>query len=124
MPEALDPRRLEHVATAGPAERERILVEALEQSCAYGRDLWLELQRARMYLLERVARGSTGEGPGPVLAAHEPLLRNEQDWAPWADRYGAIFSALCGPRGDEGLGTREAVHEAQMHEHLLPYGPA
>ena len=117
MPEVLNPERIDALGEQGGSERHhRLVAEALYQACEYGRALWSELELTRRYLLQQVARGSED---GPVLA-EQPLLRSEQDWATWAARYASIFSRLCGPQGDEDLGKREALHEAQAHHHLLP----
>lgn len=90
---------------------DRMLGEVTE----YARLLWNELEATRRYLMDDVARG----GGGPVLAA-EPLMRTEEQWSAWVERYAALFGSLCGPHGDQGLGEEEALHEAREHRHLLP----
>ena len=114
MPGVLDAAQLE--SSAGPddsPDRERRLAEALHNACEYGQALWRELEQTRHYLLERVAPGQ--QDAGPVIAGQGSLLRNDRDWQVWVARYASVFSALCGPNGDEGLGYREAVHEAQQY---------
>lgn len=118
MPEVLDPARVERIG--GPddsAAHHRHVSAALYDACAYGQALWRELELTRHYLLERIARGR--QDAGPVVAGQGTLLRNDRDWQVWAERYAAVFSALCGPNGDEGLGEREALHEARQNGQLM-----
>ncbi len=124
MPEMLEPdyarQELASARQSGDADQALASVgHALEEACAYARSLWRELDTTRGYLLEHVARGG---GEGPVLSA-ESLLRTDDHWAAWARRYAAMYSALCGPHGDEGLGESEAVHEANEHGHLRAESP-
>jgi hypothetical protein len=116
MPDVLEPERVEPYRRPEEfeAHHERV-VEALRRACEYGQMLWHELDQTRRYLLDEVARGGRN---GPVVSS-EPLLKSEQDWQIWADRYAAAFDALCGPHGDESLGRQEARHEAQQHNHLI-----
>lgn len=116
VPEALDPDRVLPYRTPEELEQhhERV-VAAFRSACEYGQLLWRELDMTRRYLLDEIARGGHA---GPVLDS-QPLLRSEQDWQAWADRYAAAFAALSGPRGDQALGMHEARQEAQQHQHLV-----
>jgi hypothetical protein len=116
MPDVLDPDRIEPYRTPEELEaHHRRVVDAFRSACEYGQTLWRELDLTRRYLLDDVARGGRGS---PVIAS-QSLLRSDQDWQAWADRYAAGFAALCGPHGDQGLGLHEARHEAQQHHHLV-----
>jgi hypothetical protein len=116
VPEVLDPDQVLPYRTPEELEahHERVVL-ALRSACEYGRLLWRELDLARRYLLEDVARGGAD---GPVLTS-QSLLHTERDWQVWARRYAAASAALAGPHGDEANGWQEARHEAQQHHHLI-----
>ena len=116
MPSVLDPGRVEPYRRPEEfqAHHERV-VENLRHAREYGQSFWRELDQTRRYLLDKVARGARD---GPVVSS-QPLLKSEQDWRIWADRYAAAFATLCGPHGDEALGRQEARYEAQRHNHLV-----
>jgi hypothetical protein len=113
MPEVLDPARpLRPHGTEVLQDRRpesEVLGEALDRSCAYGRQLWAELDRVRAYLLDLLPpipddRAGT--------SAHQ--VENPQDdarWQAWVDMFAAVTSVLCGPAGDGGFGRERALRE-------------
>ena len=89
-----------------------VLRQALDQSCAYGQQLWAELNRTRAYLLEilppvlpdRRSRRADAPPDGPD---------DDARWQSWMDSFAAVTSALCGPAGDGGFGRERARQEVQ-----------
>ena len=100
VPEVLDPGRPLRPHGTEVVEDDRpeavVLRQALDQSCAYGQQLWAELNRMRAYLLEilppvlpdRRSRRADASPDGPD---------DDARWQSWMDSFVAVTSALCGP---------------------------
>jgi len=94
-------------ASADPAEIRKLnqtLEQALVETAAYGRALWLELREVADYLREEVAHGG---------AEAAPLPRSDTQWQAWKERYAHVLSALAGPHGDSGYGAEQAELESR-----------
>ena len=94
-PFVLDPERASHGADLDPQAAQ--INDALQESCAYAKQLWDELDAVRGYLLTA-----------------SPADRDDDTaWQNWIAASGSVTSAMCGPYGDAGFGLEEAQHEAQ-----------
>jgi hypothetical protein len=80
---------------------------SLRQVCAYGRQLWTQLDDARHYLLAEVAGGEDGQS--------RAMLSDERAWQAWVELFAGISSVLVGTSGDSGFGRSEAVLVARAH---------
>jgi hypothetical protein len=110
QPQVLDPDRLGSNRDSGSAaERRDIsqrLVRELNESCAYGRALWQQLDAVRHYLVDSLPHPAQAGAP---LDGARPAGREDiEGWQAWMDTYAAVVSVLEGPRGDSGFGHDEA----------------
>ena len=108
LPSALDPQRghlLSSVAGGSDEDRTDLLQKSLGEASEYGQQLWHTLDDIRHYLLDTAPTdGRTAARPtGPD---------DEAGWLAWQQAFGAVTSALAGPRGDSGFGEQEAAREA------------
>jgi hypothetical protein len=118
MPEVLDPGRLiAPESNAGSRDDERALADsarsALEASCAYGRQLWEQLQATREYLLASLPPDPRREPTAARRGAKPEGPADESGWVAWMAAYADVTSALAGPAGDSGHGEGEARRVAQ-----------
>jgi len=107
IPHVLDP---DHYLDDGGGEG---LESALAQTCAYGRQLWENLDTTRAYLMASLPPDPRKPGPHPALGASPTGPDDEEGWAAWIAAYAAITSVLCGPHGDSGFGAGEAREAAR-----------
>lgn len=84
------------------------LERALEQSCAYGRQLWDQLQAVRDYLIASLPSDPRGQPTAARRSAKPEGVGDDAGWAGWVQAYADVTSALAGPRGDSGHGMSEA----------------
>jgi thioesterase domain-containing protein len=84
------------------------LARALEQSCAYGRQLWDELQAVREYLIAALPGDPRTQPTAARRGARPEGVADDSGWADWVRAYADVTSALAGPRGDSGHGLSEA----------------
>jgi hypothetical protein len=110
QPEVLDPDRLGgNRDSMGFAESKEVagrLRRELEESCAYGRALWQQLDAVRRYLVDSLPRPAAA---GLPLGGAAPTGRDdEHGWRAWTDIYAAVVGTLEGPRRDSGFGYDEA----------------
>jgi hypothetical protein len=118
MPEVLDPERLlsdDREEMTGDEHRARAqkLNEALHESCAYGQQLWHDLDKLRTYLMESLP--DDPRRPGPTRASASPTGPDDaQGWDAWIGAFATVTSALAGPHGDSGYGLSEARHAAEQ----------
>lgn len=116
-PELLNPDRVdrddrEDMTSEDHRSRWQLIAEALEESCAYGQQLWDALANARAYLV-----GSLPTPPGASGPQREHTAPtgpdDEAGWQDWMRVYAGITSVLAGAHGDSGYGQIEANQEAQ-----------
>ena len=118
QPELLDPDRInrdarEHFTTEDHRARADLLSQALEDSCAYARQLWQTLDEQRLYLLQSLP--ADPRTPGAHAVGASPTgPDDERGWRNWIGAFAATTSALCGPHGDSGFGLSEARAQAQL----------
>jgi hypothetical protein len=118
VPEVLDPDRImtddrEEMTAEEHQGRARELDAALHESCAYGQQLWNDLNGVRKYLMDCLP--DDPRIPGPHRAAASPTgPDDEQGWTNWIAAFGTVTSALAGPHGDSGYGLSEARRTAQL----------
>jgi hypothetical protein len=118
MPEALDPGRVltddrEEMTAEEHRGRAQELAKALQESCAYGQQLWHDLDKLRTYLMESLP--DDPRQPGPTRASASPTgPDDEPGWDAWIGAFATVTSALAGPHGDSGYGLSEARHAAQQ----------
>jgi hypothetical protein len=118
QPELLDPDRInrdarEHFTTDDHRARADLLSQALEDSCAYARQLWETLDAQRSYLLQSLPPDPRTPGTH-VLGASPTGPDDELGWRNWIGAFAAATSALCGSHGDSGFGLSEARAQAQL----------
>jgi hypothetical protein len=113
-PHVLDPDHyLDDNRTAGDESRVERLEAALAETCAYGRQLWQNLDAVRGYLMASLPSDPRRPGPHPTFSAAPTGPDDEEGWAAWIATYAAATSVLCGPQGDSGLGASEARDAAR-----------
>jgi hypothetical protein len=102
-PELLDAQQmLLTVSSASPGAR-----RAVEAVCAYSRQLWIQLQDVREYLLDSTADGHA-----------RPSGRDDDEgWSRWTVAYADVTRLLTGTRGDGGFAATEAELEARRRRH-------
>jgi hypothetical protein len=89
------------------------LDKALRESCAYGRQLWHDLDKLRTYLMESLP--DDPRQPGPTRASASPTGPDDTPgWDAWIGAFATVTSALAGPHGDSGYGLSEARHAAEQ----------
>lgn len=114
VPHVLDPAHfLDDNRSAGSEDRVERLEAALEETCAYGRQLWASLDATRGYLVASLPPDPRRPGPHPTLGASPTGPDDDDGWAAWIDTYAAVTSVLCGPHGDSGFGAGEARDAAR-----------
>jgi hypothetical protein len=118
IPEVLDPERVltdDREELTGDEHRARAqqLDAALRESCAYGTQLWHELDGMRKYLW--TSAPDDPRLPGPTRTSATPTgPDDERGWTAWIDAVAATTSALAGAHGDSGYGLGEARHAAEL----------
>jgi hypothetical protein len=94
MPDLLDDQAQLLISGGDLASTRR----ALRDVCAYGHQLWDELDTVRKYLLESSA-GGRARPLGPD---------DDAGWDAWMNLFSGVVTDLAGPRGDGGYGRDEA----------------
>ena len=123
-PEMLDPDRLilgagDDMNVADHRDQAEILKRALTLSCEYAEQLWLDVARARTYLLESLP-------PDPYSSEASrrwtsPGGKDDHEgWQRWIDAYTELTSVLAGPHGDSGMGRSEALRAAALRRRDAP----
>lgn len=117
-PHVLDPDRIlsderEDFTAEEHRSRAQQLDAALHESCAYGKQLWVDVARARQYLYDSLPPDPRHPAVDRVGAAPTGP-DDEQGWQCWIDAYSELTSVLVGPQGDSGLGVKEARAAAQL----------
>lgn len=111
VPELLNPDRLlseerTEMTLDEHRDRARALYGALHDTCDYARQLWLELQEVRRYLVASLPAPAPESGR---LGGTRPTGPDDQQgWDAWIDAYAGITSALTGPHGNPTFGFEEA----------------
>lgn len=117
-PHILDPDRVltddrEEFTAEEHRSRAQELDKALHESCAYAKQLWTDVARARQYLFDSLPpdpRHPVVEQVGASPSGPD----DEQGWQRWIDAYSELTSVLAGPLGDSGMGVQEATHAADL----------
>jgi hypothetical protein len=117
-PELLNPDRInrdarEQFTAEDHRARGDLLSKALEESCAYARQLWETLDAQRLYLLQSLPPDPRTPGAHAV-GASPTGPDDETGWRNWIGAFAATTSALCGAHGDSGFGLSEARQQAQL----------
>jgi hypothetical protein len=137
MPTLLNPDRQVVNSRADFLDHDRRnLIPALERSiadlCAYGQQLWNDVNAMRTYLLHHQPPTHRAGQParqlqGDPVSAGQSTTTTTGDaggaaddadgqaaWRAWIAAYAAVTSVLAGPHGDSGFGIQEAHRIAEM----------
>ena len=114
MPSVLDPHRpvtdrRDSMTSRFEDERDGLRA-ALDATCAYGRQLWNELEAVRAYLLSS-APGDPNQPGDRRVGATPSGPDDEVGWQNWSAVLASLTQVLAGPAGDSGFGEHEAARE-------------
>jgi hypothetical protein len=110
QPEVLDCNRLgagrDSMAFTDRGDLAQRLTRELEESCAYGKAMWEQLDAVRRYLVDCLPKPAADRAP---LGGAAPTGRDdERGWRAWIEIYASVVGTLEGPRRDSGFGRDEA----------------